>query len=555
MGALTTERLAPLNNSVMNVRGIADKSDTRPRVLVGIASYGKKNLGFLRRIIQGYKAMSMNMDIVVFSESPKEIEENVEVRVGLPSADPWSLPFAHKALFAERCAQYDLFIYSEDDIEVREEHIVDFIKLSDVLEADEIAGFDLYETEDSKEWWLPGFHGHFRWKPESVRRCGEFTIAEFSNEHAGFYILTQEQLKRCIASGGYLKEPSAGRYDMLCTAATDPYTSCGFRKVMCLSNFDRFLLRHLPNRYIEKQGVPLSVVQEQIEALLEIGKGERRPIRLCETETKVSGARWSKRFYEPPAEDVLSLVPQAVKKVLSIGCGFGQTEAALVRRGVLVSGLPLDSVIGACAAQRGIKVVDATLAEGATKFATAEFDCIVITNLLHLFEYPAQFLDEYRRVLRPGGYIVMSGPNFEYLPLQVKRIAGAGEMRKIGNYVHCGVNALGMGSVVRLLAEAGFDPEAIIWRAAQHGVTLSGSVHVSRGPRQWIGMAWKSLVRSGMLLDAKLWRRQSHSCGRIRGRPGLGRFFAENWTLRARFMARSVIPETCSLSPRQSVHG
>ena len=94
--------------------------DRRLRVLVAICSYGEKNLQFLKQIIQTYQRMPMAVDIVVLSEAPKDLGLNVKVVVGLPSKDPWSLPFGHKGIFAENVERYDLFIYSEDDIQISE---------------------------------------------------------------------------------------------------------------------------------------------------------------------------------------------------------------------------------------------------------------------------------------------------------------------------------------------------------------------------------------------------------------------------------------------------
>src|SRR5690242_6563867 len=86
--------------------------------------------------------MPWSVDIVVLSNIPKELPGDVEVLIGLPDpSNPWSLPFAHRALFAERRDRYDLFIYSEDDTLVRQGNIEAFLEASQMLRADEIAGF------------------------------------------------------------------------------------------------------------------------------------------------------------------------------------------------------------------------------------------------------------------------------------------------------------------------------------------------------------------------------------------------------------------------------
>ena len=60
---------------------------------------------------------------------------------------------------------------------------------------------------------------------------------------------------------------------MACTAATDPYTNCGFRKVVCISSLEDFLIHHLSNRYVNQFGISLPAYQEQVQTLIEIRDG------------------------------------------------------------------------------------------------------------------------------------------------------------------------------------------------------------------------------------------------------------------------------------------
>ena len=111
------------------------------KVLVAIANYGSKNQAYLERLVNEYKSMSYDIDIVVLSNIPKELSPDIEVRVGLPAKNPWSLPFRHKELFAERIDEYDLFIYSEDDTLIKQENIEAFVRVQEILSENEIAGF------------------------------------------------------------------------------------------------------------------------------------------------------------------------------------------------------------------------------------------------------------------------------------------------------------------------------------------------------------------------------------------------------------------------------
>jgi SAM-dependent methyltransferase len=429
--------------------------------LVAIACFGEKNLGFLKQVIRNYQDMRMAVDVVVFSDKPKDLGQGVKVIVGLPSENPWSLPFVHKAYFAQNVDRYDLFIYSEDDMVATEKNIRAFLDITPQLEPDEIAGFLRYEQSESGDWSLPEVHGPFCWKPESVNRRGNHTIAQFSNEHAAFYLLTRNQLRRAIASGGFLRGPCEGRYDMLCTVATDPYTNCGLRKVICISALEDFLIHHLPNRYVGQLGMPLSSFKEQVQTLTDISKGAHPISNLCETESRLQQGKWSKSYYEKPRNEVLEMVPRDARTILSIGCGSGATEDNLKQHGAKITVFPLDSVIGAAGARLGFEVIYGTMEECFNRLGERNFDCVLITDLLHLLPNPWQVLDQCCRFAGEAGTLVISGPNFRSLRILSKRVMNTGDYRKLSSFAQSGVQTLTAGAITRHLASAGWDVVAM----------------------------------------------------------------------------------------------
>ncbi|MEF7616691.1 methyltransferase domain-containing protein [Aquincola sp. MAHUQ-54] len=427
----------------------------RLRMLVAIACYGERNLPLLRWVIAGYRAMSLSVDVVVLSDAPKDLGPDVRVVVGLPSKNPWSLPFAHKRLFVEQAEAYDLFAYSEDDMEVLQRHVDAFLRISPLLADDEIAGFLRYEVDREGGVWLPEAHGSFHWKPASVQRRGSETVAEFSNEHAAFFLLTRAQLRRAIDSGGFDRAPAEGRYDMLCTAATDPYTRCGMRKVVCVSALDDFLIHHLSDRYAGQLGMSLPAAQQEVRTLLAIGRGEHPATRLLAGETTIDQGEWAKAYHTrrpaggaAPAPECL---PGGARSVLSIGCGDGEAEAAWVARGVRVTALPLDAVVGAGASARGVEVLYGPLEEGLARLAGRRFDCVVASDLLHLVPQPQAVLAQCVALLAPGGTLLLEGPHFGTLRLWARRLLGRGEARLLRSYQESGVHTVGPRVLRRLL--------------------------------------------------------------------------------------------------------
>lgn len=396
------------------------------RILVAIASYGHANDQYLDRVIKEYRSMQFDVDVVVLSDIEKAVPPAVECLVGLPTKDPWSLPFLHKKLFLDRLNLYDLFIYSEDDILITEENIRAFLDVESVLKEDEIAGFLRVEYGPDGERNFPEVHGHFRWDCESVRVRGSYTLAHFTNEHSACYILTQQQLAKAIASGGFLVAPHEGEYDLLCSAATDPYTQCGFRKVIAISHIEQFWVHHLPNKYIGHFGVNQHELGSQISALLEIAVREQRPCPLLNTETSLWHKMYSKDFYEPIRNEVLSLIPKSAVRILSIGSASGANELRLLETGKRVIAVPLDDVISSESAARGLQVVSGDFDTARAKIASMRFDCILFLNVLQFVHRPEHLLRLFVDALAPGGAVLITAPNRPYVRYWWRRKGSSG---------------------------------------------------------------------------------------------------------------------------------
>ena len=113
--------------------------------------------------------------------------------------------------------------------------------------------------------------------------------------------------------------------------------------------------------------------------------------------------------YEKPA--MLALAGDvAGRKVLDAGCGAGPFAAALVERGAQVTGFDASPAMAALARERlgpETPVVVADLAEP-LPYAAGEFDDVVCSLVLHYLEDWSGPLAELRRVLRPGGRLLLS---------------------------------------------------------------------------------------------------------------------------------------------------
>jgi len=431
------------------------------RILVAIASYGTANDRHLARVVDEYRSMPFDTDIVVLSNVAKAVPPDVELIVGLPTKNPWSLPFAHKEVFASRVSDYGVFIYSEDDILITENNVRAFLDLSSILQDREVPGFLRFEVGPDGKRSYPEFHVNFRWDPSSVRSRNEYTLAFFTNEHAGCYILTQIQLQRAINSGGFLVEPHQGKYDLACSAATDPYTQCGFEKLICISHLKNFLVHHLSDKYAGKCGLAESEFDGYVRALLIAGVNSRTPVPFNTDSVSLAGL-FSKNYYEPVRQDLISLVPGEARTVLSLGCGWGATESHLTREGRRVVAVALDPVMSLWAKSKGIEVASGDIATVRKKLAGESFDCLLISNILHLASDPASLLTLFTEFLSENSVVIAAVPNLPPIKVAWKRIHDDQRCRALGDFGQTAVHLASRRIARKWFRAAGLKAERFV---------------------------------------------------------------------------------------------
>ncbi len=427
------------------------------KVLVAIANYGSKNASLVERLVSEYNSMSYIVDITLLCETPKNVDAEITELVGLPTKDPWSLPFSHRQFFADRVSDYDVFIYSEDDMLIREENISAFLRASSMLPEYLIPGFVRYELyQDGRRNYLD-IHGPFHWEVDSIFEISNYVVAGLSNEHSACYMLTQAQLQRAIQSGGYLVPPHQGKYDMLCAAATDPYTQCGFTRVICISHLDDFELHHLSNAYLEKLGLTEELYRSQIASLYEILDGKLCNRKLFETAKNLDTPDWDKSFYEACRTETLQLIPHSAKRILSVGCGSGQSEAYLVNEGKQVEAIPLDSVIGRVAESQGTRVLPPDFQFAFEELDARYFDTILMFDVLQHLKDPVARLKQVGRHLAEDGILVGSVPNLSRVRRMIARVLGKRSFGNLGEHYELTKLHLTSRSMLRMwLAASGF---------------------------------------------------------------------------------------------------
>jgi SAM-dependent methyltransferase len=101
------------------------------------------------------------------------------------------------------------------------------------------------------------------------------------------------------------------------------------------------------------------------------------------------------------------------KRVLDIGCGSGETLIPLARRGADATGADISPDLITIANRRlkeaGVEARAEVGSAYETGYPDQSFDVVFCMSLIHHLDI-AMVRDEMRRVLRPGGYIVLKEP-------------------------------------------------------------------------------------------------------------------------------------------------
>lgn len=125
--------------------------------------------------------------------------------------------------------------------------------------------------------------------------------------------------------------------------------------------------------------------------------------------------RWNRPFGDATLEAAIAAIPwSGLKRLLDVGCGTGLLEEAVrgrLRPPLQVVGVDISLAMLGQARQKlsAAKRLSWTNAQAENlPFPRAAFDAVVCANSFHYYQHPTRVLQEFRRVLQPDGWLILT---------------------------------------------------------------------------------------------------------------------------------------------------
>src|ERR1051325_1357328 len=166
-----------------------------------------------------------------------------------------------------------------------------------------------------------------------------------------------------------------------------------------------------------------------------------------------------------------SLIPLHTRAVLDVGCGRGGNAAWLHDKGIAVDAISwsreeLKAVRPFC---RRLFLWD--LNHGLPEIGSELYDGIICSHVLEHIAYPGKLLEHLRRVLVPGGFLVIVVPNLLFWSDRFKLLRGHWEYEPSGTFDYSHLRWYTVASMHKLLSVYDLVPDAFI---AEGWVPLPG---------------------------------------------------------------------------------
>jgi 2-polyprenyl-3-methyl-5-hydroxy-6-metoxy-1,4-benzoquinol methylase len=144
-------------------------------------------------------------------------------------------------------------------------------------------------------------------------------------------------------------------------------------------------------------------------------------------------------FRRPVFEEIMSIIgpaPQGGGRLLDIGCGNGDFLVKARERGWTVSGIEFSGPGANFARSRGLDVKEGSFSE--LPYEDGTFSVVTLLDVLEHLREPLKTLVSVKRVLKPGGVLIVRVPNtpFQLVKARVQRLTKGAAFTTMATPLH-----------------------------------------------------------------------------------------------------------------------
>lgn len=170
------------------------------------------------------------------------------------------------------------------------------------------------------------------------------------------------------------------------------------------------------------------------------------------------------RYFVGARADMIERLPvDPSAAILEIGCGSGETGAMALarRRAARYVGVELMSEPAAAAAERLSDVIVGDVERLDLPFQAAEFDALILSEVLEHLREPEGVLNRLGRFVRPGGSVLASSPNIAHWKVIRELVQGRFPQDKSGVFDRTHLRWFTPASFADMFERSGFHVLAV----------------------------------------------------------------------------------------------
>lgn len=175
-------------------------------------------------------------------------------------------------------------------------------------------------------------------------------------------------------------------------------------------------------------------------------------------------ARKSESYFSNARADFVRLLPRdPTASVLEVGCGTGATGALALARGRAGRYVGVELMETAARQAREVlsEVVVGDIERLELQWRPAQFDALILSEVLEHLVEPQKTLEKLARYVRPGGLALASSPNVSHWRVVRELVAGRFDLADQGVFDRTHLRWFTPHSFARIFRESGFQVASV----------------------------------------------------------------------------------------------